>query len=112
MIKRLKNVSMGIIIGVFFAFGSSAVAATESVQAYVSSVIMMINGSLKEVPAQYSTLNYNGHVYVPIRFIAENLQSEVNYDEDLQLVSINQPEEKTVAIADNLKLILFSQKSQ
>lgn len=51
----------------------------------------MINGQFKELDnKEYVTLNYNGHVYVPRRFVAENMSSDVKYDEATNTVTIQQ----------------------
>lgn len=48
----------------------------------------MFNGEEKIVEDPYKSLNYEGHIYLPIRFIAENTGLQVNYDELLQTVSV------------------------
>ncbi|MBP1967548.1 hypothetical protein GQF04_23810 [Paenibacillus aceris] len=39
---------------------------------------------------EYSTLMYNGHVYVPIRYVAENMSANVEYENATQTVTIQQ----------------------
>jgi hypothetical protein len=49
----------------------------------------VFNGSEKALADDYAALNYNGHVYVPIRFVAENKGASVNYDEQNNAVTVD-----------------------
>ncbi|WP_426453902.1 stalk domain-containing protein [Paenibacillus sp. S-38] len=51
-------------------------------------VKLLFNDTLKDLDKGYSTLNYNGHTYLPARFLVENMGGTIEYD----------PLEKTVSV--------------
>ncbi|CAN7649820.1 stalk domain-containing protein [Paenibacillus sp. LjRoot56] len=75
----MKKFILGLVVGTFLSL-STAVFASESVQTYLFSAFFNING--QNVPLddkEYAVLNYQGHAYVPVRFIAEKLGAFVDY---------------------------------
>lgn len=74
--------------------GSSLTMATavtaSSNQALLFPVKFKINDQLKEIGSEYATLNYEGHVYVPIRFVAESLGAGVGYNGESKEVIVKQ----------------------
>lgn len=78
-LRFLKKFILGLVVGTFLSL-STAVFASESVQTYLFSAFFNING--QNVPLddkEYAVLNYQGHAYVPVRFIAEKLGAFVDY---------------------------------
>jgi hypothetical protein len=55
-----------------------------AIQAYLFPAKIEINGQSKELPSEYKVLNYNGHAYVPIRFIGESLGLGVRYTNSIE----------------------------
>ncbi|WP_217561158.1 copper amine oxidase N-terminal domain-containing protein [Paenibacillus sp. GbtcB18] len=53
---------------------------------FLSSQKFVINGREME----FSVIDYNGHVYVPLRFVADNMASDVGYNADTGITSIDQ----------------------
>ncbi|SEG51702.1 stalk domain-containing protein [Paenibacillus sp. UNC499MF] len=53
---------------------------------FLSSQKFVINGRQMEFPV----IDYNGHVYVPLRFVAENMASDVGYNASTGITSIDQ----------------------
>jgi len=86
-------------IGVTTAIG--VMADIKTVEAYVSdNTIFKFNGKYK-IPSgsDYSgafALNYNGRLYVPVRFVAEGLGAEAEWDMRTNTVNITKEEESTV----------------
>ncbi|MGO4495718.1 stalk domain-containing protein [Paenibacillus sp. 2RAB27] len=75
----MRKFILGIVVGMFLSI-STAVFASESVQTYLFPAFFNING--QNVPLddkEYAVLNYQGHAYVPVRFIAEQLGAFVDY---------------------------------
>ncbi|NRF89849.1 ankyrin repeat domain-containing protein [Paenibacillus frigoriresistens] len=106
----MKKIFLGLICGVFLA-ATTAVYASDTIQAYLFSVRYEFNGQTKELDSEYTTLNYNGHAYVPIRFLAENTGANVEYVDATKTIyvvngkmDIKDPNIKTVTIG-NLILI-------
>lgn len=83
----MKKIVTGIMIGVILSFGSVTYGASlMNVQLFSSNIV--INQKKGELGEEYAILNYNGHAYVPIRFVAESMGAAVGYDEDTNDISI------------------------
>ncbi|WP_376769544.1 DUF3221 domain-containing protein [Paenibacillus plantarum] len=60
-------------------------------QAYLFPVKFVFNGVNKEIDnSEYTALNHQGHAYVPVRFIAENMDATVRYQEQSKTIFIDQ----------------------
>ncbi|KRE57451.1 stalk domain-containing protein [Paenibacillus sp. Soil750] len=68
----MKKFILGLLIGIGLAM-TTAVFASESIQALLFPAKIKINGQEKKLDSEYQILNVNGHAYVPIRYVAENL---------------------------------------
>ncbi|MGF7036098.1 hypothetical protein J2T17_007149 [Paenibacillus mucilaginosus] len=86
----MKKVLLGALI-----IGSTLITATsisyssnylENVSLFP--VKLLFNDTVKELDKGYSTFNYNGHTYLPARFLVENMGGAIDYD----------PVEKTVFV--------------
>ncbi|MDF2653426.1 MAG: copper amine oxidase-like protein, partial [Paenibacillus sp.] len=86
----MKKFIIGL-LSVIVLISSSVVCASDTIQAYLFPVKYVINGQIKELNSEYTTLNYNGHAYVPLRFFAESLGAKVNYHENETAITINTP---------------------
>ncbi len=86
----MKKFIIGL-LSVIVLISSSVVYASDTIQAYLFPVKYVINGQIKELNSEYTTLNYNGHAYVPLRFIAESLDAKVNYHKKETAITINTP---------------------
>lgn len=84
----MKKILLGFTCGIALT-ATTAVFAAETVQTYLFPAKFEINGQSKEIGADYTVLNYNGHAYVPIRFIGESLGTLVNYKEDTKTIQIS-----------------------
>jgi hypothetical protein len=109
---NLKKFVLGLICGIGLTV-TTAVNASDTIQAYLFPIRYEFNGQTKQLDSEYTTLNYNGHTYVPVRFVAESMGANVGYDGNTQTISINyndqvgltlqDPSEKRVHVG-NLKL--------
>jgi hypothetical protein len=87
----MKKFFLGLTCGIALT-ATTAASASDTIQAYLFPAKIEINGQSKELPSEYKVLNYNGHAYVPIRFIGESLGLGVRYIERDNVISImNQP---------------------
>lgn len=73
------------IVCVFVVITVAAYGASSSLD-FLTSEKFAINGKDKKV----SVINYNGHVYVPLRFVAEQMAADVYYREDKRTTYIRQ----------------------
>jgi hypothetical protein len=84
---HLKKFILGLILGLAIAC-SSVAFASGSIQALLFPTSFEINGSNIALNNDYKVLNVDGHAYVPIRFIAENLGGTIDYDAELQKIFV------------------------
>jgi hypothetical protein len=92
----LKKFILGLSLGLAIAC-SSVAFASGSIQALLFPVIFEINGSNIGLNNDYKVLNVDGHAYVPIRFIAENLGATIDYDAESQKIFVKN---RTLTITD------------
>lgn len=71
---KLKYLTIGLLIGIFSA---SLVSSTFAIAN--SPIKLIING--QQIQCDVPPQNINGRIFVPVRFVAENLGTEVNWDE-------------------------------
>jgi hypothetical protein len=87
----MKKFILGLTCGIALT-ATTAAYASDTIQAYLFPAKIEINGQSKELPSEYKVLNYNGHAYVPIRFIAESLDLGIKYSSMDNIISImNEP---------------------
>ncbi|SDN40974.1 Copper amine oxidase N-terminal domain-containing protein [Paenibacillus sp. yr247] len=79
----MKKFILGLACGVLLT-ASTAVYASGTIQAYLFPVAFEINGHEKKLDSEYTALNFNGHAYVPVRFVAESLGMGVRYINSLE----------------------------
>ncbi|MCY9696084.1 stalk domain-containing protein [Paenibacillus alginolyticus] len=84
----MKKFVLGLICGIGLT-ATTAVYAADTIQAYLFPAKFVFNGQDKELNSEYTTLNYNGHAYVPIRFVAENMGATVGYDDELKKITVD-----------------------
>lgn len=82
----MRKFIIGIIFGAVLS-SSSIIYASDSIQALLWPVQFEINGKSHEL-GDYEVLNYKGHAYVPIRFVAEELNQGINYRNNDNTISI------------------------
>ena len=76
---------------------SSVAFASGSIQALLFPASFEINGSNIRLNNDYKVLNVDGHAYVPIRFITENLGGTIDYDAESQKIFVKN---KTLDLTD------------
>jgi hypothetical protein len=88
---KMKKFVLGLLTGVLLT-ASTAIYASDSIQAVLWPVEVNLNGSDFKQDPEYAVLQYNGRAYVPIRSIADHLMLGVNYsDKDGTLSIQNNP---------------------
>lgn len=87
----MKKYMLGLGCGLLLA-GSSVAFASDTIQALLFPASFEINGSQVKMDSDYQILNVDGHAYVPIRFVAENLGATIDYDAESQKIVVkNKP---------------------
>jgi hypothetical protein len=84
----LKKFVLGLICGIGLT-ATTAVYASDTIQAYLFPAKFVFNGETKELDTnEYVVLNHNGHAYVPVRFVAENMGKIVKYEGETKTILI------------------------
>lgn len=87
----MKKFILGLICGIGLT-ATTAVYAADTIQAFLFPTKFEVNGQNKEIGREYTVLNYNGHAYVPVRFVAESLGLGIRYTDKDNVISImNEP---------------------
>lgn len=85
-----KSLVTGIVIGTTLSGIGTGFAEGNNVSATIENWIQFkFNGVSQSLPSDYSILNYKGRIYVPARYIAEQLGADVSWDESTQTISVN-----------------------
>lgn len=93
---RKRTFACGLVAGAIIASSTTAFAA-DFIQAALYPIKLVINGQEQKIPEEYSILNYNGHTYVPLRLITENVGGKVGfkegatYEDTTVTIELNQP---------------------
>lgn len=89
----MKKFIMGLLIGSISMLSVGVMANTSSniqVPAWLTGNVQFIfNGEYKSVPDEYGVLIYNDRTYLPTRFVAENLEAEIDWDDETRTVRIS-----------------------
>ncbi len=92
---RIKTFMSGVVCGAVLATGVSVSAANAKVEAWLSDrFIINIDGNDMNVPPEYHVLNYDGHLYLPLRYLGEQLGADISYNPDRLRVNVRTPEPK------------------
>ncbi|WP_058302805.1 copper amine oxidase N-terminal domain-containing protein [Gorillibacterium timonense] len=83
----MKKFMLGLLCGALLASSTVAFAASP-LQARLFPAGFTINGKEVQLDKAYKVLEADGHTYVPVRFVAENLGATVGYEADSHRVYI------------------------
>ncbi|MDQ1910708.1 stalk domain-containing protein [Paenibacillus sp. GD4] len=83
----MKKFVLGLLCGAILA-ASTTLYASDEIRATLFPVTFQFNGETKDLGSRFAVLNYDGHTYVPVRFMAEQLGAGARYDETTRTVSV------------------------
>jgi len=84
----MRKYIVGFVCGAL-VMSSAAVYASDTIKATIFPVSINVNGQNTELPDGYKIINVEGRTYVPIRFVAESLDSVVAYDHSSKSIRID-----------------------
>lgn len=88
-------------VGLLLA-GQAVYANTDSIRnAMAFPVELLINDKKVEIPADYETLNYDGHAYFPIRLLADATEAGIAYDHEKNRIRYTQFPSTVIARYNN-----------
>lgn len=99
--RNYKQFISGVIVGGLLLSGGNVLANGSSLPSITNWVKYKFNGEEKQLPSGYTTLNYEGHTYVPARFVAEELGAEVDWDVNSNTVIIKNKLENSPVQSEN-----------
>ena len=87
--KKWKPAVFGFIAGAMTMVTVTALGAYSQVTVSLfPDVTFRFDGERVASPSDQPVLNYQGYTYVPLRFVAETLNAEVNWDAAARLVDV------------------------
>lgn len=85
----MRKILFGFVLGAAVSL-SSVAYASDSIQAFLYQAKLIINGQEKNPEASgYQMLNYEGHAYVPLRYVAEQMGTAVSYDDATKSITLD-----------------------
>lgn len=84
----MKKVILGIIIGFLLSL-TTTIYASNAINAILIQAKIIINGEQKDLPSKMPIFSYNGSTYVPLRYLAENMDATVGYDSNTTTITVN-----------------------
>lgn len=105
----MKKFILGFITAAMFFGAIGTYAATTSKIDVVWNVkAIKFDGVIKNSPNK--PFVYNGATYVPLRFVAENLNKEVTWDKASQSVLVNTPKPKVAYLGETVKYMNYQEE--
>ncbi len=89
MKKRIQGIVIGLVIGVLMTSLAFAEPIFEMISVVFDDYRIIINGIEKSDFGDTPPFNYNGRIYVPLRYIGEGLNKTVGWDEENKAVYID-----------------------
>lgn len=88
MKKFLMGTIVGSVLTASLTLGGVALADNgDTLTAIERYLHFKFDGQEQPLPSDYTSIMYNGHVYVPARFVAEQLGAKVGWDDTTQTVT-------------------------
>lgn len=104
--KRMKDVTVGIVLGGVLFSGVSYAAST-SIEVNFQSLKYFFDGVEKKAPSDQQGFIYKGTTYVPLRFVSEALGKKVGYEGKTSSIYVGkQPEGQKTFLEDMKTLTL------
>ncbi|TVY08456.1 stalk domain-containing protein [Paenibacillus cremeus] len=83
----MKKFMLGLICGAALT-ATTTIYAADDIKALLFPVKFQFNGESKEYGSRFAVLNYDGHTYVPVRFMADNLGAGAAFDKDTNTITV------------------------
>ncbi|SDE29983.1 Copper amine oxidase N-terminal domain-containing protein [Paenibacillus sp. UNCCL117] len=84
----MKKFWLGLLCGVALT-ATTTINAADGVWALLFPVKFQFDGESREIGPRYQVLNYEGHTYVPLRYMAEQLGAGAQYDPETRTISVD-----------------------
>lgn len=113
--ESLKMLGLGFVAGAVCMVTTTALAEALTVSAVVpGDITFKFNGTNVAANANSPALNYKDSVYVPIRFVAEQLGCSVQFDPVMRQVVVTSPEPEVIEkiVEKGVEKIVYVDKSE
>lgn len=91
----MKRFVLGLILGVILSLSSVALASNK-IEVIEQSIDLVFNGNKVDMDQEYVAFNYEGHLYLPIRYFAESMGAAIGYNANIETVSVLFPRDRSV----------------
>lgn len=89
MKDKLKGLVVGIGIGALLTGTAGYAAESSPIDVYFKNIKFLFDGDQKQPAADQKTFIYDGTTYVPLRFVSEALDKEVEYNGDTETITVD-----------------------
>lgn len=89
MKDKLKGLVMGIGIGAMLTGTAAFAADSTSIDVYFKNITFLFDGAQKQPAPDQKAFIYDGTTYVPLRFVGEALNQEVDYNGDTETITVD-----------------------
>lgn len=90
MKNRLQGILIGLILGIMLCSVAFAEQITETISVIFDDYRIYIDGKdASECPDGQKPMNYNGRIYVPLRYVSEQMGRKVSWEAETKSVYIN-----------------------
>lgn len=86
----------GIILSTTIAVNADLLDGTTVSAVIPNKIALKIDGTYQSIPSEYNVLYYQGHNYLPYRYIAESLGGTVEWDGVTNTIEVKAPEPQVV----------------
>ncbi|WP_054023776.1 stalk domain-containing protein [Bacillus sp. FJAT-28004] len=101
--KRVKDVTVGIVLGGVLFSGVSYAASATSIDVNFQPLKYFFDGVEKKAPADQQGFIYKGTTYVPLRFVSEALGKKVGYDGPTSSIYVGNQKEGSFTYIEDMK---------
>ena len=94
--KNQRKLILGLLVGLMLGAGSMVFAdnAAKVSAVIANQVSFRFDGKSVPIPAEYTVLNYQNRIYVPVRYVGENLGAEVVWDAAANRILFTSPKQE------------------
>ena len=102
----MKKFIAGFIFGLVISLAAVSYASG-TIQAYLFPAKITVNGKEASMGEEYKILNYEGHAYLPIRYVGEYIGGFVDYDGDTSTITLNYYPGGSAVLTDSISAPTF-----
>lgn len=103
--KRIKDVTVGVVLGGILFSGVSYATSATNIDVYFQPLKYFFDGVEKKAPEDQQGFIYNGTTYVPLRFVSDALGKKVGYDGKTTSIYVGKQKAGQVTYLDDMSTL-------